>query len=104
MSIADQLLDKIGVSFEKLTPEERSTYFDMLKVEETKAISIDEWKEFISQMIIGIQSALVESKDGTDESKQFKSRLKNMIVLQNFLDSPIKAKQALDKYYKNYKL
>lgn len=104
MSIADQLLKKIGVSFEKLEPEEKQVYFEMLKVEETKTISIEEWGKFISQMITGIQSALVESKDGTDESKQLKSRLKNMIILQNFLESPQRAKEALEKYYRNYKL
>jgi len=104
MNIADQLLEKAGLNYEKLTTEEKETYFKMAEVASAKPISVEDLKTFIESMVTGLQNELVDSKDGTDESKQLKSRLKNMIVIQNFLLSPTRAKQSLERYYKNFKL
>jgi len=100
MSIVDEWLSQKGLKFEELSHEERDTYVKMLEVAEAHPISIEDWKTFISQMITGIQSELVMTKDGTQKSIDGKARLRNMIVMQNFLNTPERAKKDLERYYK----
>jgi len=50
-------------------------------------------------MIENIEKVLVDTKENSDESRNLKARLKNFLVLESFLFSPERAKEALTKYY-----
>lgn len=104
MNIADQFLNKLGLTYEKLSPDEKETYLKMLEVSDAKPIEPSDLVSFLNDLITGIQNNLFDSKEGSIESITLKARLKNAIVLQSFLLSPQKAKEKLENYYKNFKL
>ena len=98
----EEAINKItkGRGIEKLTKDERDVYFKHLKLMETRSIDIDDWKKFISSLKSILSSQVADSKEGSDDSRNLKARLKNCIVFENFLYGPERAKAALEKHYK----
>jgi len=99
MNVLENIVDKLG-GYDKLNVAEKATYKEHLKIIEGKAITIDDTKRFVRAMIAGIERDLVDSKENSPESKNLKARLKNFLVLEQFLFSPERAKEALESYYK----
>lgn len=98
----EEAINKVtkGRGIEKLTKDEKDVYFRHLKLMETKTIDIDDWKKFMSSLKNILSSQVADAKEGTDESRNLKARLKNVIVFENFLYGPERAKAALQKHYK----
>lgn len=97
-NILDQLVEKLG-GWDSLNSEEQALYLDHLKIIEGKAITVDDTKVFVRQMITNIERVLVDTKENSNHSRNLKARLKNFLVLESFLYSPDKAKKALENYY-----
>lgn len=95
----DQLVEKLG-GYDKLDSAEREVYREHLKIIEGKAITIDDSKSFVRNMISAIERALVDTKEKSPESINLKARLKNFLMLEQFLFTPERAKKALETYYK----
>jgi hypothetical protein len=100
-SFLDNIVEKLG-GYDKLNTAERETYKEHLKVIEGKAISTSDIKTFVRTMITVIERDLVNTKENSVESRGLKARLKNFLLLEQFLFQPEKAKEALENYYKNY--
>lgn len=98
----EELVEKYG-GVDKLSTEERNTYFDHLKVIEGKVLTIEDTKSFVRSMISQIERSLVDAPEGSMESLGLKSRLKNMLVLEGFLYSPERAAAAMKRYYEEHK-
>jgi len=94
----DELVEKLG-GYDELKPEERETYAQHLKILEGKSITVDDMKDFVKQMILVVERLLVDSEEKTPASIQLKARLKNLLILEQFLFAPQRAKKALEKYY-----
>ena len=99
MSILDDVIEKLG-GYDKLNAAEKETYHEHLKIIEGKVISVSDIKFFVRAMITIIERDLVNTKEGSDESRGLKGRLKNFLLLDQFLFSPERAKEALEKFYK----
>jgi hypothetical protein len=95
----DEVVDKLG-GWEALTAAEQETYKEHLKIIEGKPVTIEDTKEFMRRMITAIERELVDSTENSKESRGMKARLKNALVLEAFLYSPERAKEALERYYK----
>lgn len=98
-NILDNLVDQLG-GYDELSADERATYRDHLKIMESKPVTVDATKVFVRKMITLLERGLVDTKENSRESKNLKARLKNFLVLEAFLFSPEKAKEALEQYYK----
>ena len=100
MSILENIVDKLG-GYDQLNAAERETYKEHLKILEGKAVTLEDTKKFVRNMITVIERDLVNTKENSIESRGLKARLKNFLMLEQFLFSPEKAKEALEVYYKN---
>lgn len=98
-TIIDDVVAKLG-GFDKLEPEEVKTYTEHLEILQGKSISVEDTKVFVRKMILNIERALVDTKEKSPESVGLKARLKNFLVLEAFLLSPEKAREALEQFYK----
>ena len=98
--ILDDIVEKLG-GWDKLSRTEKETYKAHLKIIEKKSLSSEDIKGFVRRMITILETQLVDSRDGTNKSRGLKARLKNFLVLEAFLFGPERAKEALERYYKN---
>lgn len=98
MNILDQLVEKLG-GYDKLNSEEQSLYLDHIKVIEGKAITVEDTKDFARRMITIIEKLLVDTPEKSRESLNLKARLKNFLLLEDFLYSADRAKKSLERFY-----
>lgn len=99
-NILEEVVDKLG-GYDKLNAAEAETYRSHLKIMEGRVLAVTDIKTFVRNMITSIERDLVEAKEGSDKSKNLKARLKNFLFLEQFIFSPEKAREALEKYYKS---
>ena len=102
MSIGD-LLAKYNLKYEDLNINERETLQGWLEDLASKEITLDRVKDYIQEMISGVETELSECDLNRKKDIFLKSRLRNYLLLLAFLESPEKAKQALEKQLKNIK-
>ena len=102
MSIGD-LLAKYNLKYEDLNINERETLQSWLENLASKEITLDRVKDYIREMISGVETELSECDLNRKKDIFLKSRLRNYLLLLAFLESPEKAKQALEKQLKNIK-
>ena len=95
MGVTDELEDK-GVNIEKLTADEKQTYFTMLDAVRGSQLSIEKLRDYIIQMRSAVEQELVKTELSKDQDLFLKARLKNYMLLESFLISPEKAKAAYD--------
>lgn len=101
-SAIEDLVEKYG-GIDSLSPEEKATYFDHLKIVQGKALEVDDVKDFVRKLITQIEQNLAVAPEGTLESIGLKSRLKDMLTMEAFLFTPERAKAAIERYYRNHK-
>jgi len=95
MGVTDALEDK-GVNIEKLTADEKQTYFTMLSVVQESQLSIEKFRDYIIQMRSAVEQELVKTGLNVEQDTFLKARLKNYMLLESFLISPEKAKRAYE--------
>lgn len=100
----DNLLSKVGLTYEKLNNDEINTLSKWTKLIESKAQTIPGIREYIQAMRDAVERELVNEpeynyilwfKVTNRKEILLKARLENYLLLLAFLDSPEKAKQAL---------
>ena len=96
MGITDELGDK-GVNIEKLTADEKQTYFTMLDAVRDSQLSIEKLRDYIIQMRSAVEQELTKHDLESKQDLFLKARLKNYMLLESFLISPEKAKKAYDE-------
>lgn len=98
----EEAIEKItkGRGINELSKDEKEVYFKHLKLMEQKPVEIEDWKNFISSLKGVLSAQVADATEGSDESRNLKARLKNVIVFENFLYGPERAKAALQKHYK----
>lgn len=97
------LLEKFGLKHEELNVAERETLDNWLKVLSEKQLTVEGVKEYIRKMIDGVEMELVGSDIPKTKDLFLKARLRNYLLLAAFLESPDKAKKALENQLKNIK-
>lgn len=102
MTISD-ILKKFNLSYDDLNAAEKETLNEWLKKISQTEIKREDIKGYIRKMISGVETALVEADFRSKKDLYLKARLKNYILLEAFLDSPDKAKKALEQQIKNLK-
>lgn len=99
----DEILSKFGLKYEDLNSAEKETLHQWLDLLSSKKLSLDDVKANIRQMKESVEKELTEIPSGwftwlLGWRRDFilKARLRNYMLLEAFLESPDKAKQALE--------
>ena len=97
MSMINDILERVGLKFEDLTSEEEKTLQSWLVKLDQKGFNVNNVKEYIVAMRKSIDNEVSETTHGTKQDLYLKARLRNYILLEAFLDTPRKAKEALER-------
>ena len=109
MNVLERITELTGWKFEDLSPDERSIAMGWVEHLAEKEITIDSVKEFVKSMRTAIENELIDTDEFiyififrfvNRKHILLKARLKNLIVLEGFLEGPEKAKKALELYLK----
>lgn len=104
MSITEELEDK-GIKIDSLTPDEKQTYFSMLKAVQDATLTPEKLRDYIHDMREAVTRDLIAEPEFTrflffkfENRKQIllKARLQNYVLLEAYLSSPNKAKKAFE--------
>lgn len=114
MSILDDLLANTGLKYEDLDSPghlgEKEYLLNMVKQLETRALTVEDIKQTISQMRVRVTQDLIEEPEfnyififKVPNRKQIllKARLKNYILLEEALLTPEKIKKAIEAQLHN---
>ena len=109
MSLTDKLEEK-GIDIDKLNSVEQETYLKMLGEVQKAQMTPEKLKSYVSTMREAITNELIKEpefnyififKVANRKQILLKARLQNYILLESFLLSPEKAKQALEDMIAN---
>jgi len=100
----EEFLSKIGVPVEKLEEEEKRTLMQWLENLSQQRISLNDVENYIRKMADDVARELCEAEVSGKKDIFLKARLKNYLLLLDFLTAPRKARESLEKYLKGLKL
>lgn len=109
MNKLDQLLEERGLKLEDLQGEAKEQYFEWLNMLETQPLSIEDMKSYLSAEKVKIELSLTEEpefkyhffglfKRENRKHLFLKARLRNYLLLEQFLQSPETKKKAIEGY------
>ena len=90
-------LTQLGLRYEDLKLEERETLNNWMQALGKNALSIPRIKEYIHSMRDGVEQELTKVGHNSKEDIFLKARLRNYMLLESFLDSPERAKKAIEQ-------
>ena len=93
----DTILEKAGLTYEELTKAERETLNQWMDSLHKSKVSISSVIEYISAMRDAVEVELTKTSNNSRQDLLLKARLKNYMLLEAFLATPEKARQALDR-------
>lgn len=99
----DALLEKFNLKYEDLSAEERDTFNGMLSALDEKNLTIEKIKDYIASMKFSVEQELTKIGYNSKQDLFLKARLKNYMLLSAFLESPAKARAALEQALSNIK-
>jgi len=97
MSIVDKLLERLNLKYDDLTREEEATYHSMLESINKSKFTVDSIRDEISSMRESVEKELTKTTHNSKQDLFLKARLRNYVLLLAFLDTPEKAKRALER-------
>lgn len=93
----DELLKKLGLTFEKLKDDEREEYKRIVENLQARPITIEEFKAFIQRLHAHLEKKLCAERDNRERDMLI-SRLENCIVMLSFFNSPEERKREAEAY------
>lgn len=95
----DNLLQKLGykLKYSELTPDEKETVHEWAEKLNKKGISITDVRDYVARMRGAVEKELTVTGLNNKQDTFLKARLKNYMLLDDFLMGPIKAKEALKR-------
>jgi hypothetical protein len=98
-----QLLDKFGVKYEDLTTAEKDTLQEWTKALASKELTLVDVKDHIRSLIEAVERELATYNLKRDQDLFLKARLKNYLMISDFLTGPDKAKKYIEQSLQNIK-
>ena len=97
MGRLDVLLERLGVKYEDLNAAEKETLLTWLGALKKNKVTVNSIKTYINRMKTAVEQKLTTTKHNSKQDLFLKARLKNYLLLEAFLTSPEKAREALEK-------
>ena len=105
-----ELLEKMGLKWEDLNTAEKQYLEDLERSYQVKELTLADITKFVNGSIDGIVNELVAYKEPESMVKwlfrrkrriHLEARLKNLLMLREFISAPAKAREVLQKMMKN---
>ena len=93
----DQILEKFNLKYDDLNPGERETLKEWTKALSKNKLNIQSVKKYIPAMRDSVERDLTEAELGSKQDLFLKARLRNYMLLEAFLPTPEKAREALER-------
>lgn len=107
------ILSKLGVkSYEELNESEKATFDNMVRTLEGKTLTLENVRDYVHQLKNAIIDQLIKEPEYTNvfifkvlnrQHVFLKARLRNIVLIDNMIHSPVKAKKSLESYLANIK-
>jgi hypothetical protein len=92
----DDILERYGLKYEDLIEEEKKTLNKWMNDLNSSELTLDSVKLYISQMKLAVEEELTKAENNNKQDTYLKARLRNYMLLESFLDTPKRAKKALE--------
>ncbi len=93
----DEMLKKYNLKYEDLNQAERETLNMWLESLQKGALTIEKIREYVTNMKASVEQELTKYDLGSKQDLLLKGRLRNYMLLEAFLISPQKAKEAIER-------
>ena len=97
------LLDKFGVKYEDLTIAEKESLAEWTKALASKELTLVDVKDHIRALIEAVERELATYNLKRDQDLFLKARLKNYLMISDFLTGPDKSKKYIEQSISNLK-
>jgi hypothetical protein len=98
----EEILKKFQIKFDDLNAAETETLKLWLESLSKNELSVAKIKDYIRSMLSAVEKELSENSD-KNKDIYLKARMRNYLLLVDFLESPEKAKKMLENTLKNLK-
>ncbi len=98
MPSLNSLLEKLGLSYDKLTAEEKKTYQEWENVFTQKEVTIDDLKKFLPSYIDRLEYDQTSYENSKDKDLYLKAALRNAKMMLAFITGPEKRREWLEKH------
>lgn len=93
----DDILEKFNLKYEDLNSVERETLNSWLEVLDKNKLTLESIKTYIASMRDAVEQELTQTGHNSKQDIFLKARLRNYMLLEAFLSTPERARQALEK-------
>jgi len=94
-------LKQKNINYEDLTPQEKETLKNWYKTLAENKLTLEKVKEYIASMKNSVETELADYNLPKEKDLLLKARLKNYIMLYEFMTLPEKAKKYLEQSLNN---
>ncbi len=107
-----ELLESKGIKIESLNPAERETLQQWYEALAKNQVTLENVKDYLKRLIEAVEKDLSDLKESTSlwshlfnfkRDIYLKARLKNYLLLSDFLTGPERAKKAIEQTISNIK-
>jgi hypothetical protein len=96
MSFIDDTLEKVGLKYEELKPQEKETLNTWMEALQKSQLSVEKIKDYVSSMKDAVEMELTKANVGKKDDLFLKARLRNYMLIESFLSTPEKAKEQIE--------
>ena len=93
----DKILERLGLKYDDLTVAEKETLNSWTQTLDSNQLTVLAVKDFVTSLKYSVEQELSETSHNTKQDLFLKARLRNLMLLEAFLSTPQKAKQAIDR-------
>jgi len=93
----EEILKKYNLKYEDLKPVEKETLNTWLDALKQGQLTIEKVRDYIRTMRDSVEHELTKSSVGNKDDLFLKARLRNLMLIEAFLSTPEKAKQAINR-------
>jgi hypothetical protein len=97
------LLSKFNLKYEDLTPVERDTLNQWMQSLSHKQLTVPIVTEYVRKLIEAVERELATYNLSKEQDLFLKARLKNFLMLHDFLTAPDKAQKHIEQSLQNIK-
>ena len=98
MPSLNSLLERLGLSFDKLTEEEKKTYQEWSNVFTQADVSIDDLKKFLPSYIDRLEYDQTSYDNKPNKDLYLKAIIRNAKMMLAFITGPEKRREWLEKH------
>jgi hypothetical protein len=93
----DNILKQFGLTYEDLSKDEIKTLNQWNSDLDSNKLTLERVKDYIGAMRFSVEEELVKIGHESKQDIFLKARLRNYMLLEGFLDTPKKAREAIER-------